>query len=295
MRVLHLTDTHIGAELPVIGGPAGWSRAADHLAAMETALQPALHQLVDLVVHSGDVFHRSRPGPAAMHAAAQLLTRVARRTPVVLMPGNHDRCGLARSLPLRTPGLHIYDQPAVHRHGDLRLGVVPYCRTPETWAAQAAALDSPFVIAHQAFDGARVPGLTFRVGAQRDTLGPQHLPPRTRWVMCGHIHPRQVTRLAGAQIVQPGSTERTHFSEADQTKGYALWDLGRQVRWRFVDLPARPMCTLRHRAQLTALQPGTLVRSHLPHDELADRGLLVVDRPGARPPRPASRQTRLFA
>ena len=113
--------------------------------------------------------------------------------------------------------------------------------------------------------------------------------------MCGHIHPRQVTRLAEAQVVQPGSTERTSFSEANQTKGYALWELGRQVRWRFVDLPARPMCTLRYRSQLTGLKPGTLVRSRLPHDELVDRGLLIVARPGVRPEQPSSRQTRLFA
>jgi hypothetical protein len=50
-----------------------------------------------------------------------------------------------------------------------------------------------------------------------------------------------LTEVGGAAVVCPGSTERTAFSGRHETKGYARWELGRQVGHRFVDLPSRPM------------------------------------------------------
>jgi DNA repair exonuclease SbcCD nuclease subunit len=58
MRILHVTDTHLGTEAWYRGSPAGWSRAGDHMATFRAAVGPALREEVDLVVHSGDVFNR---------------------------------------------------------------------------------------------------------------------------------------------------------------------------------------------------------------------------------------------
>ena len=263
MKILHLTDTHIGNHLSVQGAPDNWVRGDDHTLAMARALQPALDGQVDLVIHSGDLYNRSRPSVRAMQEASALLVRVARRVPLVLIPGNHDRWGLARSLPGGAPGLHVCDAPQRLVFGPLALALVPFQRRASAWARAAVRATGPGVdllVAHQAFDGARVPGLTFRVGQQPDTLGEEHLPAGVRHILCGHIHPRQVTQVGAAQVVQPGSTERTSFSEADETKGYALWDLGRELSWRFQDLPSRPMRTLRHPQDLVGLPPQALVR-----------------------------------
>ena len=83
----------------VLGGPPGWSRSHDFAAAFEAALAPAMRQEVDLVVHSGDLFDRSKPPRAAVLHAARVLTEVARRVPVVVVHGNHDWRGLRRYLP----------------------------------------------------------------------------------------------------------------------------------------------------------------------------------------------------
>ena len=61
MRILHVTDTHLGYEAWFRGAPPGWSRADDHLEAFRLALRPAFQEEVDLVVHSGDLFNRSTP------------------------------------------------------------------------------------------------------------------------------------------------------------------------------------------------------------------------------------------
>lgn len=250
MRVLQISDTHLGAERHALG-PRGWCRAADHHAALERALAPALRGEVDLVVHAGDVFDRSRPPSRWMLAAGELLDTVARRVPLVGIAGNHDRRGIRRWLPHASLG--FVDRPTRVVVGELALGLVPFVRDAEGFRAQAAAAVGPGVdvlVIHQAPDGSEVPGLTFRVGAQRDTVGAEHLPPGVRWVMCGHIHPRQAVRLGDAEVVMGGSTERTSFTEANQPKGTIHWDFGRVVSHRSVDHATRPMADV----------PGGMVR-----------------------------------
>jgi DNA repair exonuclease SbcCD nuclease subunit len=304
VKLLHVTDTHLGAIRAVRGGPRGWSRAADHQAALEAALALAEVEDVDLVLHSGDLFDRSRPPRKAMVLAAETLLEAARRRRVVLMPGNHDRRGLRRWLPHAS--LEVHDRPARVEVGGVILGLVPFVREAEAFAGEAAALAAggiDLLVAHQAFDGARVPGLVFRAGAQRDTIGEAHLPASVRHVLCGHLHPRQVTRVGGAEVVQPGSTERTSWSERTQAKGVALWELGAGVTWRFVDLPSRPMIDVDGPGDLTRVVPGALVRARgVPEEEVLARGgwldgppaPVVASIPRPRPPEPPRPQLGLF-
>lgn len=114
MRVLHVSDTHLGAAGWARGAPPGWSRADDHLAAFRRALcTPA-----DLIVHTGDVFDRSRPPARAVREAVDLLVETARRVPVVLLAGNHDRRGLRPSLPTAAAGLlRVHDRADLDQVG----------------------------------------------------------------------------------------------------------------------------------------------------------------------------------
>ncbi|MEM6927988.1 MAG: metallophosphoesterase, partial [Myxococcota bacterium] len=242
MRILHLTDTHLGHVRVLIGGPRGWSRADDHHDAFVRALTPALRDEVDLVVHSGDVFDRSRPPAADVERALTVLGEVARRVPVVAIAGNHDRRGLGHH---RAPaGVTLVDEPRRIDHGGAQLGFVPYQRTREGFRAAVDGLGTlDLLVCHQAFDGVAIPRpggrpFVFRVARQDDTVGPHDIR-RVDAVACGHIHPRQVVRYGRCAVVHPGSTERTAFAERDQTKGFALWQLGRRPTWRFVDLSTR--------------------------------------------------------
>lgn len=306
MRILHLSDTHLGAVLSARGADRGWSRASEHLASMETALAPALERRVDLVLHTGDLFDRSTPPPDAVAAAIVLLHRVARRVPVVLMPGNHDRKGLAGHL-TEGPNLHIVDAPVRLVLGGLALGVVPYVREAPGWAEAARTATGPGVdllLAHQSFHGARVPGFRFNAGHLPETVGEWQIPRGARWIASGHIHPRQVLRLGGATVVYTGSTERTSYSEQHETKGYTVWEFESAARWRFVDLPTRPMRWIIHPDQIQAVTPGTLVGlardlRTVEHEEaVLERGGWLTGKPArareARP-RPAEvQQVSLF-
>lgn len=254
---------------------------------MEAALAPALREEVDLVVHSGDLFDRSAPPSDAIATARKLLGEAARRVPVVLMPGNHDRRGLAATVG-GLSGVRVCDGPERVVVGGVSFGMVPFVRTAEQWANQARDLGRVDLwVAHQAFHGVRVPGFMFRVGAQADTIGAGHLPPGATDVACGHLHPRQIVDVGGVRVVCPGSTERTAFSEAGDTKGYAIWTFGARWGVRFVDLATRALAVVHTEEDLDRVGAGTVVRAPIGLErEVRARGGWTVR---------VRRQLRLFA
>ena len=290
MRVLHLADTHLGAWLRVHGAPEGWSRADEHATAMERALIPALQAEVDLVVHGGDLFDSRTPSRKLVRWTADLLARVAARVPVVLIPGNHDPAALLRVFRMPPVGVHIVDAPSRLRLGELTIAAVPFKRSVagfERGAAEAVGPGADLLLIHQAVSGCSVPRFTFRVGKPAGTVGLEHLPSGPRWAMGGHLHPRQRVELGELEVVYPGATARTAAAEGPQAKGYALWEFGRKVRWRFVDLPDRPFAIVRQPQDLEGVGAEQLVRisnnecyAELFHAALA-RGAWVVGR-GAR-------------
>lgn len=322
MRLLHLTDTHLGfvrpVQRPIDAAPRRdlLQREAEH--AFRTAIAPALHGEVDAVVHTGDVFDRSRPPRQALLFAAELLVLAARQVPVVVMAGNHDRRGLLRYLPMSAPNLHVVDRPDRVVIRGVAFGVVPFERTAAGFAVAARVATGPGVdllLAHQAFHGHRVPTsfergphgprpsrwFTFREGVQADTIGEEHLPRGVRWVLCGHLHPRQVVEVGEATVVCPGSTVRTSFAERAHEKGAAVWTLAGSVGWQFTDIRSRPMHLIEQEADLAHVRPGDLVRvgrspvgevaEELAREVLARGGWLVGRPPAARPkpvPSPAS-------
>ena len=77
IRVLFLSDTHLGFDLPARPRVKRRRRGHDFLANYHRALEPALAGDVDLLVHGGDVFHRPRVPPSLVYQAFEPLVRVA--------------------------------------------------------------------------------------------------------------------------------------------------------------------------------------------------------------------------
>jgi DNA repair exonuclease SbcCD nuclease subunit len=263
VKLLHVTDTHLGVDRWFFGAPPGWRRAADHLAAFRAAVAPALAGEVDVVVHTGDLFDRSRPPARAVEEARGLLTELGRRAPVVLMPGNHDRRGLLGTIGTGIPGVQVHDAPARVVVAGVRLAVVPWMADARDWAAAAQRACEggvDLLLAHQAFDGCRVERFVFRAGRQPDTVGPSQVPRGVSHVLSGHIRPRQSIRCGDAFVVFPGSSERTAFAERDEVKEVADWDLSRAPTFRWRTLPTRPMRRLASPDSLGEVAAGDLVQ-----------------------------------
>jgi DNA repair exonuclease SbcCD nuclease subunit len=291
LRLLHVTDTHLGLEAGYRGAPEHWRRADDHLAALRAALLPAFQGEIDLVIHSGDLFDRSHPPARAVAEARHTLTELGAVVPVIVLAGNHDGHGVIHHFPDGIPGVRLVDEATTLDHDDVRVGLIPYIREAGRWASLAPECD--ILIAHQTFHGARVPGHTFRYGSKPEVVNARQLP-RAPWIACGHIHTRQAFWLGDSEIVHPGSTERTATNEREEPKGYARWTFDRRVEWRLEELSVRPMLLIRDPSELSRVTPGSLVhlsggaRCPEVEEEARGRGGWVAAY------KPETRQQRLF-
>lgn len=269
VRVLFLSDTHLGFDLPTRPRIRRRRRGHDFLANYHRALAPALAGAVDLVVHGGDVFHRARVPHTLVYQAFEPLKRLGDwGVPVFVVPGNHERSRIPFPRLSTHPGVHIFDAPRTFRLTcrGLRIAVsgFPYQRRHvrsrfpalvDATGVKSRDADVTLMCVHHCFEGATVgpAGYTFRNAP--DVIRGSDVPGGVAAVLTGHIHRHQVLTadLAGrplaAPVLYPGSIERTAFAEMGEPKGYILLDLeadaaqpgGRVLRWTFEELPARPM------------------------------------------------------
>jgi DNA repair exonuclease SbcCD nuclease subunit len=242
-------------------------RGHDFLANHERALEPALSSSVDLVVHGGDVFHRSRVPRSLVFQAFRTLKRVAESgVPVFVVPGNHERSRIPHHDLASHPNLHMFRGPETltMKVRGQRVAVIgfPYERRrvrerfgailrASDWEREPA--DIRLLCMHHCVEGATVGPSDYTFRNAPDVVRCSDLPTHFAAVLSGHIHRHQVLHhdLLGRQlstpVLYPGSVERTAFAEKDEEKGYLLIEAaaggegGKLLGYRFVDLPTRPM------------------------------------------------------
>ena len=281
IRILLLADTHLGFDLPVQARVRRRRRGHDFLANYATALAPALAGEVDIVVHGGDVFNRSRPHASLAYQAFEPLTRIADRgIPVFVVPGNHERGRIPHLRFARHPGIHVFDRPRTFvtevRGRRVALAGFPSERHdvrtkfPDLIRASGAAdarADVSLLCLHQCVEGATVGPGDFTFTHAADVIRGRDIPAGFAAILAGHIHRHQVLtrdlrgRALAAPVLYPGSIERTSFAEAEEGKGYLRVELvcdGSSAKpgWRFHQLPARPL--VRHDLQVEAIPDGML-------------------------------------
>jgi len=257
VRILFLSDTHLGLDLPARPRVARPRRGDDFFRCFELALRPALAGEVDAVVHGGDLLYRSGVPAWLAEAALSPLRRVAAQgVPVLLVPGNHERSRLPFPLLAAQEGLHVFDAPrTVHLEArGLRVALAGFPYAPDVRTRFGALLESArrgergadlrILCLHQCVEGATCgPGnFTFRDGPE--VIRRADLPGDLAAVLAGHVHRHQVLRAPGRPpVIYAGSVERTSFAEAGEPKGAVVIEIGARglVAIDFHPLPARPM------------------------------------------------------
>lgn len=282
IRVLFLSDTHLGFDLPFKPRIERRRRGHDFFSNFERALAPAFDGEVDIVVHGGDLLYRSKVPPALVEMAMEPLVRVAESgVPVFIVPGNHERS----KIPLHLWGIHqnlrIFDEPKTFLldldGGSVALSGFPFQRNVrdnfqsliERTEFNKVNADLRLLCLHEAVEGAQVgpSNFTFRRGP--DVIPGRMIPGDFAAILSGHIHRSQMLThdLSGhkmaAPVVYPGSIERTSFAERNEDKHYVLLEFepdgsprGKLGGIQFVQLPARPMVSIE-------VDPGKYVREEL--------------------------------
>ncbi len=257
MRVLFVSDTHLGFDLPARPRVVRRRRGEDFFRNFELALETARTREIDVVVHGGDLLYRSRvPAGLAEMALAPLKRLAAAGVPVILVPGNHERGRMPYPLLALDERLHVFDRPrsiVLEAHG-IRTAFVgfPYScevrrRFPQLYAEASrdvTGADVRVLCIHHCIEGATCgPGdFMFRDGP--DVIRTADLPREVAVTLSGHIHRHQVLRPPGTgPVVYAGSVERTSFAEAPEVKGFVVLELARSglTSFEFRPLPTRPM------------------------------------------------------
>lgn len=256
MRLLFLSDTHLGHDLPARPRTVRPRRGADFFASFEAALAPARAGEVDVVLHGGDLLYRSRvPAWLAEAALAPLRAIADSGIPVLLLPGNHERGQVTHPLLALHRNLHVFDRPrtVVLEAGGVRAAFAgfPHARdVRDRFAAllgdaTAGALDADvrLLCLHQCVEGAACGPVDFTFRDGPEVVPRSALPAHFDAVLCGHVHRHQVLRATGVPpVIYAGSTERTSHAEARETKGVVLLWLSEAgiERHHFRPLPGHP-------------------------------------------------------
>jgi len=93
LKLLHFADAHIdmtnfGSHDPETGLP---ERVMDFLRSLDTIVQAAIYEKVDLVIFAGDAYKDRAAGPTCQREWVRRLMRIAKAgIPTILLTGNHD-------------------------------------------------------------------------------------------------------------------------------------------------------------------------------------------------------------
>ncbi|MEO1514933.1 MAG: DNA repair exonuclease [Bacteroidota bacterium] len=252
MKVLHFSDTHLGySELDKVNKQGVNLREQDFYDAFRQLIDQAIEQEVDLIIHSGDFFHRPSPTNRALTFALEQLQRLTdRQIPLSVIAGNHETPKTIFTSPIlkafrSLPNIHPmfgqgYEQQTF---GDLVVHGLPHINDPKVLADEMdriAPVDGKFNILM----------LHTSIGKNylMEEYGEQLYPPERLellnqfdYVALGHWHNFQKVDLLQTAWYA-GSTERMSETEIGKPKGYCLLEVrkGQPIEPTFHELTTRP-------------------------------------------------------
>ena len=268
MKLLHFADAHIdmanyGRHDPETGLPL---RVLDFLKSLDTIVDTAIAEKVDLVIFAGDAYRDRSPAPTFQREWGKRIIRLSKagiRT--LLLVGNHDlspALGRANAIQefetLDIPHVTVLAKPAFLSADELGLPAqviaIPWVSRSGLVAATDAGPEEVFtnieqrltelvnmwlekadpalpviMTAHASVQGAKFGSeRTVMLGADLVLPGSLVRDPRLDYVALGHIHkPQDLNENAHPPVIYPGSIERVDFGEADDDKFFIIADITR--------------------------------------------------------------------
>ncbi len=263
IRIAHFSDSHLGYRgLTKIDAVTGRNqRTLDVDNAFTRAIDDILKRDVDAVIHSGDVFHHTRPTWHSLRHFIRQMRRIEDAgIPTLVIAGNHDTPRMRTGgsaygvLELALPkivfvadyeAMHVLDAPFDKLN--LHIHAIPHgaLTNPDPVLPQVAKGRRNILVCHGMVPGILAPGMHTEAGEQQ--LDTALLDARFDYIALGHYH---VPMQAAPKAWYSGSTERMGFGDYDVTTGYNLVEIGEPgdeegITVEHIELPARPMVTLK--------------------------------------------------
>ena len=252
MRVLHFSDTHLGYQAYDVVNAAGINtREQDVYDAFERVVDRVLELRPDVVIHSGDFFHRPSPSNRALTFGLEQLRRICdAHIPVVIIAGNHETPKTIYNSPILRAFRSldcVYpffgDQWEYFENEQLAIHGVPHINDRRLLFAELERLQPVagkynILLLHTSL------GKRYLM----DEYGEQIFPPEFEaklaefnYIALGHWHNHQQISLH-PNAWYAGSTERLSDTEIGSEKGFILLDINSKENYSlgFEAIPSRP-------------------------------------------------------
>ncbi len=246
MKFLHISDTHLGYSQYGLS-----ERKRDFLDVFHEAVDRAIDEKVDFVIHSGDFFHTSRPSNETFLDGIEIVKRLFNANiPIFTISGNHDRGSQVRDVSplaiLQSLGLKLVDTDFIEYEG-IFIGGLKYLS--KAGLKQTGGIR---VILERYLEKI-TDSNAFKILMLHQEFQPyfpdsplymqQEIPEGFDYIGIGHYHIRQEPKfLNSATVVYPGSTEFTAYNENEDKveKGFYIVEVkDRNISCEFVTFKRR--------------------------------------------------------
>jgi exonuclease SbcD len=219
LTILHFADAHIdmanyGRHDAVSGLPM---RVLDFLKSLDTIVDTAIKEKVDLVIFAGDAYKDRNPAPTFQREWGRRVMRLSRAgIPTLLLVGNHDTSpalGRAHTLDpfstLEVPNVLVLERPAYLRPSDLwglplQIIAIPWVSRSGLIASQELTTTLPEAV-DQAIED-RLTAIVHNMLEEADPSLPIVLTAHAS--VQGAVYGGERTVMLGGDLVLPGSLVR---------------------------------------------------------------------------------------
>jgi len=235
MKILHFSDTHLGYQAFDRVTDAGINaREQDVYDAFERMVERILAIKPDIVIHSGDFFHRPSPSNRALTFGLEQLRRIGQAgIPTVIISGNHETPKTIYNAPilraLRTLE-HVFPVFGEHwetfEFGNVAIHGVPHINDNRLLINELERLEPlkgkfNILMLHTSL------GKRYLMEEYGEQVFPAEFETKLagfQYVALGHWHDRQAVNLHPCAWYS-GSTERFSDTEIGSEKGFLMLDI----------------------------------------------------------------------
>jgi DNA repair exonuclease SbcCD nuclease subunit len=253
MRILHFSDTHLGFQaFDQVTTDGINAREQDVYDGFQYVIDQALDLKPDVIIHSGDFFHRPSPSNRALTFALEQLSRLCQANiPIVLIAGNHETPKTIYTSPIlkafrSLACVHPFfgDTWECFELGDLAIHGVPHINDTRKLNQELDRMEPQkdkfnVLLLHTSL------GKRFLMEEYGEQVFPAAFEIKLKqfqYVALGHWHDYQSVDLH-SHAWYSGSTERFSDTEHESTKGFILLDSSNGAH-QFHDIPTRPWLKL---------------------------------------------------